>query len=117
MEGKGKLRAAGVLAGAVNGAFGGGGGMVLLPLLERWSGLSGKTIYATSTGVILPLCAISAGIYALHGQLPLGEAWPYLAGGALGGAAGGWTFRWVPVKWLKGCFGAFLLYGGVRYLL
>ena len=117
MAHKWKVGLAGALAGAANGTFGGGGGMVLLPLLERWSGLPSKGSYATSTGVILPLCVISAGVYALHGQMPWAEAWPYLAGGALGGVVGGWTFQWVPVKWLKGCFGVFLLYGGVKYLL
>ena len=42
---------------------------------------------------------------------------PYLAGGLAGGVAGSLTFQKVPVRLLKALFGAFLVYGGVRYLL
>ena len=31
-----KTAVSGALAGAANGLFGGGGGMVLVPLLQRW---------------------------------------------------------------------------------
>lgn len=37
-----KYAVASVLAGAANGCFGGGGGMVLLPLLTRWCQCGGK---------------------------------------------------------------------------
>jgi hypothetical protein len=43
--------------------------------------------------------------------------WPYLLGGAAGGLIGGLTYQKIPVRLLKAVFGAFLLYGGVRYLL
>ena len=33
---KARMGISGALAGAVNGLFGGGGGMVLAPLLESW---------------------------------------------------------------------------------
>ena len=36
---------------------------------------------------------------------------------AAGGLIGGLTYQKVPVRLLKAIFGAFLLYGGVRYLL
>ena len=35
----------------------------------------------------------------------------------VGGLVGGWLFHRVSVTWLRGLFAAFLLYGGVRYLL
>ena len=117
MGNRNKLRLAGALAGLVNGLFGGGGGMVLLPLLQRWSGLRGKEVFATCVASILPVCALSAALYFLHGGLDLGMALPYLLGGLMGGAVGGLTFRKIPVKWLKLVFALFLLYGGVKYLL
>ena len=113
----GRLILAGVLAGAVNGLFGGGGGMVLLPLLERWGGLEEREVFATSVAVILPVCMVSAGAALLAGGG--GELWaaiPYLLGGAAGGLVGGITFRRVPVRWLRLAFALFLLYGAVRYL-
>ena len=46
----------GALAGAANGFFGGGGGMVLVPLLTRLCGLEQRRAFATSVAIILPLC-------------------------------------------------------------
>ena len=110
-------RTAAVLAGAVNGLFGGGGGMVLLPLLQRQKGLEGRRLFATSLAVIFPMCLISGAVYLLRGGVSLAEAAPYLLGGLAGGVLGGATFQKVPVRWLKAAFAGFLLYGGVRYLL
>ena len=44
-------------------------------------------------------------------------ALPYLIGGAVGGIVGGRLFKNVSNVWLRRIFAAFLLYGGVRYLL
>ena len=51
-----KHAVAGGLAGMANGFFGGGGGMLLVPLLGRWCGLEQRKAFATSVAVILPLC-------------------------------------------------------------
>ena len=110
-------RIGGALAGAANGLFGGGGGMVFLPILARWGSLPQRNLYATCVGVIFPVCLVSAGIYLLRGQLPLMKALPYLAGGLIGGWLGGKLYGRIPVKWLRRLFALFLFYGGVRYLL
>ena len=112
-----KYAAAGAAAGLVNGLFGGGGGMVLLPLLSRWCRVEGKRGFATCVAVILPLCAVSAAVYLLGQSFDLMGALPYLAGGLAGGLVGGGLFRCVSVEWLRGLFAVFLLYGGVRELL
>lgn len=119
MRGKLNIRAlaAGAAAGLTNGLFGGGGGSVLVPLLTRLCGLDQRRAFATSVAVILPLCALSAALYWWKGGLDLGEALPYLLGGALGGWAGGKWFRGVKLPWLKRIFGLLLIYGGLRSLL
>ncbi len=113
----GSFLLAGALAGLVNGFFGGGGGMVLVPLLTGRCGLSQRKAFATSVAVILPLCILSAGIYWLRGGLDLGTALPYLAGGLIGGVASGKLFGRVSAVWLRRLFALLLLYGGVRSLL
>lgn len=107
----------GVLAGVVNGLFGGGGGMVLVPLLRRWCGLEERRAFATCVAVILPFCVVSAAVYLLRTPLDLPQALPYLLGGLAGGFVGGRLFPRVPAPWLRYLFAAFLVYGGIRYLL
>lgn len=107
----------GALAGFANGFFGAGGGLFLVPLLTRWGGLERRQAFATSVAVILPLSAVSAGIYWWQGALDLTACWPYLAGGFLGGLVSGRVFRRVPLGFLRRAFGVLILYGGIRAVL
>ena len=117
MTDRNKNRAAGTAGGVINGLFGGGGGMVLLPLLTKWSRLEARSAFATCVAVIFPMCCVSAAVYLYQVRPPLSMVLPYLAGGIAGGVIGGLTFEKIPVRILKIIFGAFLLYGGVRYLV
>ena len=107
---------AGALAGLANGVFGGGGGMVFVPILSRFGALEGRKVYATCVGVIFPVCAVSAAVHLFRGGVSLWEALPYLLGGAAGGFLGGKLYGKVSTKLLKWLFAAFLFYAGVRYL-
>lgn len=111
-----KLNLSGALAGAVNGSFGGGGGIALAVLLTHLCGMDGKTALATCVAVMFPVCCVSASVYFLHGSLDFMAALPYLLGGAAGGYVGGRLFKAVPVKWLRRIFALFLLYAAARYL-
>ena len=108
---------AGGAAGVVNGFFGGGGGMILVPLLTGKCGLDQRKAFATSVAVIAPLCALSAGIYFLRGDLEPAAALPYLAGGLIGGMIGGKVFKKLSMVWLRRGFALLILYGGVRAFL
>lgn len=108
---------AGALAGLVNGFFGGGGGMVLVPMLTGRCHLPQRTAFATSVAIILPLCLLSAGIYLFRGQLDFSLALPYLLGGVIGGFLGGRWFRRLNMDWLRRGFALLILFGGVRSLL
>ncbi|UOO38504.1 TSUP family transporter [Oscillospiraceae bacterium CM] len=114
MTQKEKCAVAGALAGAVNGFFGAGGGMLLLPLLLRWVKLEERRAFATSVFIILPLCAVSAGVYLLRSRTDLMLALPYLLGGIIGGYFGGRLFTRVPTRLLRLVFGLLLIYGGIR---
>ena len=108
---------AGGAAGGANGLFGGGGGMVFLPILSRWGALEQRKLYATCVGVIFPVCAVSAAVYLLRGGVSIVTALPYLAGGLVGGFLGGKLYGKVPTGILKWLFAGFLFYAGVKYLL
>ena len=113
---KTKTFLAGLGAGMDKGYFGGGGGMVLVPLLSRWCGLEQRKAFATSVAIILPLCALSSIIYFFRGGLDFTVALPYLAGGLIGGFVGGKIFQKLNVVWLRRLFALLLLYGGVKAL-
>ena len=108
---------AGLAAGFVNGFFGAGGGMVLVPLLIWLVGLPDKLAFSSAISIILPLCIVSLVIYGRHDMLPLSDALPYLLGGAGGGVLAGLWFQKVPAKWLHLALGALILLGGVRLLI
>ena len=110
-------RVAGGAAGLANGLFGGGGGMVFLPILSRWGNLSQRKLYATCVGVIFPVCLVSAAVYVVRGDISLRTAVPYLIGGLIGGWLGGKLYGEVSTRFLKWLFAGFLFYAGVKYLL
>ena len=112
-----KCLLAGLAAGFVNGFFGAGGGMVLVPLLIFLVGLPDKLAFSSAISIILPLCVVSLVIYGRHDMLPLSDALPYLLGGAGGGVLAGLWFQKVPAKWLHLALGALILLGGVRLLI
>ena len=112
-----KCLLAGLAAGFVNGFFGAGGGMVLVPLLIWLVGLPDKLAFSSAISIILPLCVVSLVIYGRHDMLPLSDALPSLLGGAGGGVLAGLWFQKVPAKWLHLALGALILLGGVRLLI
>ena len=107
----------GGLAGFVNGFFGAGGGMIVVPLLILLVKLEDKNAFSSAISIILPLCIVSLFIYGRYDMLPLSDALPYLLGGAGGGVLAGLWFQKVPAKWLHLALGALILLGGVRLLI
>ena len=108
---------AGALAGFVNGFFGAGGGMVLVPLLIWLCRIEDKAAFSSAIAVILPLCIVSIVIYALHDSLPVSDALPYLIGGAAGGVLAGLLFRKMPARALHLILGGVILAGGIRLIV
>ena len=107
------MATAGAAAGIVTGLFGGGGGMVLVPLLVLLTDLQEEEIFPGSICVILPICVVS---------LLLSPRWhweavlPWLPGSLLGGILAGRWGQKIPVKWLHRSLGILILWGGFQYL-
>lgn len=106
----------GIAAGLVNGFFGAGGGMVLVPMLIRYGKLEDKQAFSSAISIILPICLISITVYWMQNIFPFQEALPYLGGGLLGGVAGGLLFRRVTPSMLHKGLGLIILWGGIRLL-
>lgn len=106
---------AGAAAGAVNGLFGAGGGMVLIPLLTTTNTFSGRELFTSSIAIMAPICLVSLTISS-QGALPWAEALPFLIGSIPGGILAATLGRKIPTTWLHRALGIMILYGGIRYL-
>ena len=111
-----KIAVAGLLAGCVNGLFGAGGGMVLVPLLTMLGDLEDTEVFPASISIIVPICFVSLFIGAMQTALPWVTALPYLIGSAAGGILAGLIGKKIPTVWLHRVLGILILYGGWRYL-
>ena len=107
---------AGFSAGALNGLFGAGGGMVLVPLLSTLTKTKELHMFATSVAVLLPVCVVSLCFSPGWDVFSLLTALPYLLGSGLGGILAGILGNRIPVLWMHKSLGVLILWGGIRYL-
>lgn len=59
----------GAIAGFINGFFGAGGGLLLVPMLTLVGGADAKRAHATTLMCVLVMCSLSAVMYFIRGQL------------------------------------------------
>lgn len=107
----------GGVVGFLNGFFGGGGGMICVPTLEKALKLDNKHAHATAIAVIFPLSLISSAIYVFKGAI---ESLPLLTiglGVVAGGIIGAIALKILPSKLIRIIFSLVMLAGGVRILL
>jgi len=106
----------GILAGFLNGIFGGGGGMVVVPMLTKFLKLSEKTAHATAILIILPLSLSSALFYLTFGSLEQKSAFPIILGVTLGGIIGAILLKKLPAKKIAFIFYTAMLFSGIKML-
>ncbi|MBQ8658447.1 MAG: sulfite exporter TauE/SafE family protein [Clostridia bacterium] len=102
----------GTLVGAANSLFGGGGGMLAVPLLEK-TGLSEKEAHATAILVILPVSAFSFLLYLFKGMYDFSVLIPTAIGVSAGGFLGARLLGKLPVKFVNPIFAALQLFAGL----
>lgn len=107
----------GAAAGVVNGLFGAGGGLLLVPLMIRFCKFEQKQAFATALMVMTVLSAVSLTVYAVRGHVDVSQALPYLIGGIVGGILGGLFMKRVRIRFLRLALAAFMLYGGIKAVM
>ena len=108
--------AGGAAVGAANGLFGGGGGMIAVPVLKA-AGREARSAHATAIAVILPASVLSGAVYLFYGLVPLSVLIPVSLGVAAGGFLGARLLGVLPVRAVDLLFGALMLLAGWRMLL
>ncbi|MBE5744916.1 MAG: sulfite exporter TauE/SafE family protein [Clostridiales bacterium] len=106
----------GSAVGIANSLFGGGGGMLAVPLLQK-NGYDGKSAHATAILVILPVSFLSFLFYFLRGFYDFSVLIPTALGVSVGGALGAQFLGKLPEKTvailfsiLQAIAGAFLFF-------
>lgn len=110
------LLLSGSIIGFLNGFFGGGGGMVCVPILQRVLKLDAKSSHATAIMVIFPLSLISAFIYVFNGYI---NSLPLLSVGigvVLGGLLGAFALKFLPPKVVRIIFALIMFIGGIKLI-
>ncbi len=98
--------------GIANGLFGGGGGMLAVPML-RGLGLDEKRAHATAILLILPVSLLSFFLYAIRGAYELSLLIPTALGVTAGGGLGAALLGRLPVKAINLIFALLQLVAGL----
>lgn len=106
----------GLCAGIANGLFGGGGGMIVVPMLTYLLKMPPKNAHATALFVILPLSIISGIFYAVIGSYELSSGIPTTIGVIAGGVIGAFLLSKITSKWLMIIFALVMAFAGGKML-
>ena len=106
----------GALTGLANGFFGGGGGMIVVPLMSFLLHMKTQKAHATAIAVILPITVVSAFIYFTSGKFDFQTGIPSSVGVVAGGILGAWLLGKLSAKWLTKIFAIVMLIAGVKSL-
>ncbi len=106
----------GAMGGFINGFFGGGGGMVIVPMLTHILKYERKQAHASCIAVILPVAATSGAIYAFSGEVNFITLIPVAAGVLIGGIAGALSLKKIKSKTLGYVFCAVTAIAGIKMI-
>lgn len=106
-----------LIVGFINGFFGGGGGLVCVPTLERIYGLETKKAHATAIGVMLPLSIISSIIYIINNNFNFNITISVTSGVLIGGFLGAIFLKKLNPKVVRWIFILILFSAGIRMMV
>ena len=104
----------GVATGVANGFFGGGGGMIVVPLMTFLLKMKTKVAHATAIAVILPVTLVRATIYIVKGYFDWKIGLPSGLGVVGGGIAGAWLLSKLSAGWVTRIFALVMFAAGVK---
>lgn len=106
-----------VLVGFVNGFFGGGGGLLCVPTLEKVYKLETKNAHATTVAIMLPLSIVSSIIYLFHNNINIWSTLTVALGSVVGGLFGAFALKKTNSNFIRWLFIVILFSAGVRMVV
>lgn len=107
----------GLTVGFVNGFWGGGGGMICVPILVNLLKLPEKKGHATTILIMLPLCITSFIVYLIKGSIDLTIAINVGVGFVVGGVLGALLLKKINNTILKLIFAVIIIVGGIKLII
>ena len=107
----------GSFIGLINGFFGGGGGMICVPVLEKYLGLDNKKAHATTLCVILPLSIVSSFVYIHNNDINFLNLIYVTLGAIVGGILGAIFFNKLNSKIIRIIFAIIMLLAGIKMVI
>ena len=83
-----ELLGVGLFSGFVNGFFGAGGGLLIVPLIAYVQKVESKKAHATTVACVLLMCVASSVFYLIKKQIDFNLFLPCSIGGIVGGFVG-----------------------------
>lgn len=107
----------GTVAGIANGLFGGGGGMIVVPMLNLLLKYENKHAHATALLIILPLSIVSGLFYAFFGNFNINSGVPTTIGVVFGGIVGALLLKKLSSKLIVIIFSVAMAAAGIKMLV
>jgi uncharacterized membrane protein YfcA len=107
----------GLFIGFINGFWGGGGGMICVPILVNLLKLPEKKGHATTILIMLPLCISSFIVYLIKGSIDVYLAVNIGIGFVIGGIIGAMLLKNINNVVLKLIFAVIIILGGIKLII
>lgn len=108
---------AGLFVGFLSGFFGGGGGMIVVPILTFGLGLADKQAHATAIFTILPISIASSVVYMINGAVNYEWLAYSTIGFIAGGVLGAFILNKMSNKVLRIIFAIIMIIAGIKIIL
>lgn len=106
----------GIFSGLANGLFGGGGGMIVVPMLTKLLNKPSKVSHATAILIILPFSLLSGMLYSSFVSIELELLLPITLGVTMGGVLGAFLLKKLSSKVVIIIFSIVMALAGVKML-
>ena len=106
-----------LFVGVANGLFGGGGGMLVVPIFAVLLGIEEKIAHSSAILTILPLSLVSGIIYAVNGQFQYPQGLYVGAGVIIGGLVGTFLMKKFSNNLLRIIFYTLMIVAGITMLV
>lgn len=107
----------GFVGGVINGLFGAGAGLLLVPLIKIVSKLEEKKVHATTLSCVMMMCVVNSIVFFINKQIDFGLTLWCLIGSLAGAVLGTFLLQKFKNKVISLIFSCLLVLSGVLMIV